>query len=85
MTPARSRTPLAALLVALAVVCGAAGGLLLTAAPGASGADAGRVPVGVAAPGGGSGPAAADAHSLEHPRPPGPPGPVHSPARPPGC
>jgi hypothetical protein len=67
------------------VVCGAAGGLLLTAAPGASGADAGRVPVGVAAPAGGSGPAAADARSSNTPALPGPPGPVHSPARPPGC
>lgn len=70
MTPARSRTPLAALLVTLAVACGAAGGLLLAAAPEATGADAGRVPVEVAVPAGGTGPAPPDARSLEHPRPP---------------
>ena len=70
MTPARSRTPRAALLVALAVACGAAGGLLLAAAPEATGADAGQVPVEVATPAGGTGPAVPDARSLEHPRAP---------------
>ena len=69
MTPGRSRTPLAALLVTLAVACGAAGGLLLTAAPEATGADAGRVPVGVVVAAG-TGPAAPDSRSLEHPRAP---------------
>ena len=69
MTPGRSRTPLAALLVTLAVACGAAGGLLLTAAPEATGADAGRVPVGVVVAAG-TGPAAPDSRSLEHPHAP---------------
>jgi hypothetical protein len=69
VTPGRSRTPLAALLVTLAVACGAAGGLLLTAAPEATGADAGRVPVGVVVAAG-TGPAAPDSRSLEHPRAP---------------
>jgi hypothetical protein len=52
VTPGRPRTPLAALLAALAVACGAAGGLLVTAAPEATGADAGRVPVAAAVPDG---------------------------------
>jgi sortase family protein len=69
VTPGSSRTPLAALLVTLAVACGAAGGLLLTAAPEATGADAGRVPVGVVVAAG-TGPAAPESRSLEHPRAP---------------